>query len=137
MRAITLLMLCGVLAGCATDASPQAALAMAPGQAGITISRSNGLLYMGVPASVDVNGERVTSLAVGQSYSGAVRPGPAVLTVSAWSSPGQSSYRFTVEPGKSYRFIVSPRTNNIVAGAAFGLIGQSAEGGGPFSVSPL
>jgi hypothetical protein len=127
------LLLC---AGCATDNPAPQAFAPAPGQASITIIRSSSLMYMGAPASVDVNGARVANLNVGQSYTGAVSPGPTAITVSAWSSPGASSFRFNVEPGKSYRFVVGPRSENTVSGMLGGAIGQSAEGGGPFQVSP-
>lgn len=91
---------------------------------------------MAAPASVDMNGARIADLGVGQSYSGPIQPGMATLTVSAWSSPGQSSFRFNAEPGKSYRFVVGPRGESMAAGMAGGLIGQGMEGGGPFQIAP-
>jgi len=101
-------------------------------------------MYLAAAASVDVNGERVANLGRGQSYTGAVVSGPAIVTVSAWSAPGQSSYRFTVEPGKSYRLLVTPRGEPLAAGVAgaavagpfAGLATEAAEGGGPFQVAP-
>lgn len=93
-------------------------------------------MYAGAPASVDLNGSRVASLGVGQSYTGPVQPGMVVLTVSAWSAPGQSTFRFNVEAGKSYRLIISPRGQGMLAGMVGGVVGQAAEGGGPFQVTP-
>jgi len=89
-----------------------------------------------IPASVELNGIRIASLGRGETYTSGAAPGPAVLTVSTWSSPGASSYRFTIEPGKTYRFTVSPRGANMAAGMAAGLIGQALEGGGAFEIAP-
>ena len=98
-----MLLACG---GCVTDqfgASSDAA----PGQASITISRSDDFTDRAAAASVEINGKSVATLAAGRTYTGTVPPGPAVLKVSAWSAPfglathrlpaGSTSYRFTVE----------------------------------------
>lgn len=132
------------VAGCTMDSVVPSAVAPPPGQASLNITRSSSLIYAAALASVDVNGARVADLGVGQSYMGVVRSGPAVLTVSAWSSPGSSSFRFTVEPGNSYRFVVTPRIENTMVGvlpAAFagplaGMAAKAAEGGGPFQITP-
>ena len=116
-RSALLLMLlaCG---GCVTDQFG-ASSAATPGQPSITISRSDDLTYRAAAASVEINGKSVATLAAGRTYTGTVPPGPAVLKVSAWSAPiglathrlpsGSTSYRFTVESGKSYSFVISPR----------------------------
>src|SRR5690606_8558257 len=98
MRAILLLAIL-FITGCTqtTSAPPAVSVAPAPGQAAVTITRSGSLLYAGAPASVDLNGARVASLGVGQSWSGSVPPGNAVITVSAWSSPGVASVQFQAE----------------------------------------
>jgi hypothetical protein len=124
------------LAGCMTDQPMPSVKPIAAGQASITITRTSDTLYFAAPATVELNGTKIASLGVGEAYTGGVGRGPAVLTVSAWSAPGSSSYRFAVEPGKSYRFTVSPRTEPMLAGMVGGLIGQAIEGGGPFQVAP-
>ena len=134
-RSILLLQL-AVLVGCVTDGATPSAHAIAPGQATISITRSNDLLYVAAPASVELNGAKVASLGRGETYSGGVGPGPAVITVSTWSTPGSTSYRFNVEPGKTYRFTVSPRGANFAAGMVGGLVGAAIEGGGAFQVAP-
>jgi hypothetical protein len=59
-----------------------------------------------------------------------VRPGPTVLTVTCWCGPGRYSVKFNAEPGKSYRFLVSPRGEQfaaeMVGTAAGGVIGGMA-----------
>lgn len=122
-------------AACNTDSTQIPSVAAVPGQASLTITRSSDLMYMGAPAAVDLNGARIADLSVGQSYSGNVPPGMAVLAVSAWSAPGSSSLRFNLEPGKSYRFVVTPRGAQMAAGMAGGIVGQAVEGGGPFQIA--
>lgn len=105
-------------------------------QATIAVTRSGALAYFAAPATVTLNGAKIADLGVGQSYTGSVAIGPAVLTVSAWSSPGQWTLRFTAEAGKSYRFVVSPRLENTTSGMLGGMAGQAQEGGGPFKIEP-
>jgi hypothetical protein len=125
-----------VLTGCQTTADSATPIGAAPaaGMAAITITRSNDLMYVGAPASISVNGEKVADLGVGQSYSGSVRPGSVIVSASAWSAPGQSSTRFQAEAGKTYRLQVMPRAVHTTSGAIGGLAGQAVEGGGPFQV---
>lgn len=108
----------------------------APGQATISITRSSDLLYVAAPASVELNGTKVASLGRAETYTGRIAPGPVVVTVSTWSSPGASIHRFTAKPGKTYRFTVSPRGANMAAGMVGGLLGQAIEGRGAFEIAP-
>jgi hypothetical protein len=147
-RPIVLLMLLAC-AGCVSDQSPAPGVAAGPGQATVTITRSSDdLTFMSAAANVELNGKPIAMLALGRSYTGSLPPGPAVLKVSAWSAPlgmanhrlpsGSTSYRFTVEPGKSYSFIVSPR-GEVAAHDAHDAAAASGEategGGGPFQIA--
>jgi hypothetical protein len=126
-----------VLAGCVTDGSMPLTQAVAPGQATLSIMRSDDFLYMAMPVSVELNGAKIASIGKGETYTGGVAAGPAVVTVScAWASPGVASYQFTAVPGKTYRFTVSPRSANFAASIAGGVLGQAIEGGGPFQIVP-
>ncbi len=143
---LSMLLACG---GCVTDqfgASSDAA----PGQPSITISRSDDLTYRAAAASVEINGKSVATLAAGRTYTGTVPPGPAVLKVSAWSAPlglathrlpaGSTSYRFTVESGKSYSFVISPRGEPAASDTAHNgggsSSGEAVEGtGGAFQIA--
>lgn len=133
-----------LLGGCATGGStpPTSVNAAttrptAPGQATISISRTNEFAGSAATASVELNGAKIASIGNGESYTGGIAPGPAVVSVSAWSSPGASTTRFTAEPGKTYRFMVTPRGENFAAGMIGGLVGQAVEGGGPFEIKPV
>ena len=110
--------------------------------ASVTIIRSNDLVAVAAPASVDVNGERFADLALGQTYSGAVRPGPTVLAVTCWYGPGRYSIKFNAEPGRSYSFLVSPRGAQFGAEVLGGMIGvamdtaYNGDKSGTFQITP-
>lgn len=124
------------LAACTTTSTPAPPAGPPPaGMAALAITRSSSLLYLAAPADVEVNGEKVAGLAVGESYNGTVRPGPTIITVSAWSAPGRYSFRFNAEAGKSYALLVSPRSEQMTAGLGGGIVGQVVEGNGPFKVT--
>ena len=116
-----------LLTGCVTDQVAPTAFSPQPGQAGIRITRTGGLYGAAVSADVDANGERIASLASGGSYSGGVRPGPLVLTVSCWSSPGHYTIRTNVEAGKVYDFQITPRGEQFGAGMAGSVVGLAAD----------
>ncbi len=124
------------LAGCVTDSPAPKALAIAPGQASLTITRSSGMMYAAASAVVELNGTKIASLSAGETYTGPVAAGPAVVTVSAWQSPGRSSHSFTVQPGKAYRLEVSPRGESLAVAVVGGVVGQAIEGGGMFRITP-
>jgi hypothetical protein len=126
-----------LLAGCATGGNTPSASAIAPGQATISISRADEFMYSGGSVSVELNGAKVASIGKGESYTGGVDPGPAVVSVSAWASPGASHHRFNAERGKTYRFVVSAREANFAAGMIGGVLGQAIEGGGPFEIKQV
>jgi hypothetical protein len=124
------------LAACAAGAVGPAANEPVPaGMAQIVVTRSSDLLYLGAPATVEVNGERFADLAVAETRSVAVRPGSALVTVSAWSAPGRYTLRFNAEADRRYRLHVTPRSEQMAAGMAAGFVGQAIEGGGPFRVA--
>ncbi|MBV9984571.1 hypothetical protein [Bradyrhizobium sp.] len=119
------------LAGCVTDQSAPlsaaAPVAVAPGQAVLTISRTSGFYASGVSADIDANGSRIASLGRGETFSGGIRPGPVVLTVSCWSGPGHYVVRFNAEPGKRYAFEVSPRDEQFGVTMVAGMVGVIAD----------
>ncbi|SMX60094.1 Conserved exported protein of unknown function [Bradyrhizobium sp. ORS 285] len=106
------------------------------GPATVEITRTTDLLFMGVNATVEINGAKMASLGRGESYSGQLTSGETTITVSAWSSPGSSNIRFNAEPGKTYRMLVGPRGNHFGAAMVGGLLGAAIEGGGAFEIVP-
>ena len=115
------------------DAASTAAHAAPKGSATVAITRSTDLLFLAAPAAIEINGTKVASLGRGESFNGPIAPGP---TVSTWSTPGSSSYRFTAVPGKTYKMVVVPRTKNYAANVVGGLVGAAIEGGGAFEFVP-
>jgi hypothetical protein len=116
--------------------SGQAAYAAPAGRTAVSITRSNDMLYFGSSASVEINGRKVASLGRGETYTGDIAPGPTVVNVSSWSSPGVSSYSFNAQWGKSYSLTVKPHGANFGAAMVGGLVGQAVEGHGQFEIAP-
>src|SRR5689334_20935889 len=115
-------------AGCASPPAQPIVASVAPGQAKITITRTDSpACIAGCSVQVDANGEHLTELAPGQSYTGGVRPGTVTLTVWQALDIGQYKIEFKALPGKSYAFEVSPRIEHRVAGVLFGLSGLFVE----------
>jgi hypothetical protein len=90
--------------------------------------------------AIDLNGERVANLGIGERYSTAIAPGASIVGASVWSSPGRYSVRFNVEAGKDYAFVVSPRGEYLAAGMAGGMAGVAIdtavnEDSGPFKIT--
>jgi len=110
--------------------------AASKGRTTVAITRTNDFLYLAAPAAIEINGTKVASLGRGESFNGQIAPGPTVVTVSTWSSPGSSSYRFNAVAGRTYRMIVGPRGKNYAAVVVGGLVGAAIEGGGAFEVVP-
>jgi len=124
------------MAACAVDAVIPSAHAASAGKTTLSITRSSDMLYVAMSAAVEVNGQKVASLGRGETFTGVVAPGPTVVKVSNWSSPGASSYSFKAVPGKTYRLTVSPHSGNFVASLAGGFVGAAIEGHGPFEIVP-
>ena len=101
----------------------------------LQFTRPSVYMYALPDAYIDVNGTRMTNLANGSSYKGSVKPGPVTIVVTNWQSPGRSTLSFRAVAGKTYRFTIAPRTQNLVATVAGGLIGQAIEGGGMFQIT--
>jgi hypothetical protein len=131
-------------AGCAAQPAAPIVAAVAPGQAKITIRRTDTpACIAGCSVQIDANGNHLTELAPGQSYTGGVPAGAVSLTVWQSLDIGQYKIEFKALPGKSYAFEVSPRIEHRVAGALFGLSGlfvetvASGEHAGGFQITPV
>jgi hypothetical protein len=131
-------------AGCASQPAAPIVAAVAPGQAKITITRTDTpACIAGCAVQIDVNGNHLTELAPGQSFTGGVPAGTVTLT--AWQALdiGQYKLEFKAVPGKTYAFEVSPRTAHKVAAIVGGLSGlfietvASGEHSGGFEITPV
>jgi hypothetical protein len=131
-------------AGCAAQPAAPIVSVVAPGQAKITITRTDTLACIApCPVQVDANGNHLTELALGQTYSGGVPAGSVTLVV--WQSLDIGQYKLELKavPGKTYAFEVSPRTEHKVAAFLFGMSGlfaetvASGEHSGGFQITPV
>jgi len=94
-------------------------------QARIVVERDTSLLFLGAGAVVEVGGARIGTIGRGGSVSRDVAAGPVTVKVRAVASAGQFVVRFNAKAGKTYRFMVSPRSDQMLLGAAFGAIGDA------------
>lgn len=117
-----------MLSACGTTAElTQADLAapVPPGQARIIISRDKSFMYGGGAATVSVNGDEVASLGTGGGASIAITPGKIRLSVKTPMTVGKFTIVFDAKAGKTYKFMVSPRTGEYWTGGFFGVIGDA------------
>jgi hypothetical protein len=130
--------------GCASQPAAPIVSTIAPGQAKITIMRTDpSACIIACPAHIDANGNHLVDLAPGQSFTGGVQRGPVTLTVSQSGDIGHYNVQFDAAPGKTYAFEVSRRIEPTVAGAVGGLAGLLLEEGvsgdhsGSFKITPM
>jgi hypothetical protein len=133
-----------VCAGCASQPAAPIVSTIAPGQAKLTITRTDpSACIIACPAHIDANGNHLVDLASGQSFTGGVPHGPVTLTVSQSGDIGHYNVQFDAAPGKLYAFEVSRRIEPTVAGAVGGLAGLLLEEGvsgdhsGSFKIAPV
>ena len=131
-------------AGCASQPAQPIVSTVAPGQAKITIKRTDSpACIAGCAVQVDANGQHLTELAPGQTFTGGVPAGTVTLTVWQSLDIGQYKVEFKAVSGKTYAFEVSPRIEHRVAGVLFGLSGlfvetvASGEHAGGFQITPV
>jgi hypothetical protein len=121
------------LAGCASaDAVDTAALAKTPiaaGKARVTITRVSALQYAAAPATITLNGQKVASVASGDTAIIDVPAGANVLAASAWSYPGEFFVKLNAVPGKNYALEISPRAGSLGPSILLGPIGGMIDAG--------
>lgn len=123
----TLLVTAACSAGCASQPAAPLVSAVAPGQARISIRRTDEGPSWGAGAQIEINGALAAALAPGQSYTGGVSPGPVTMIASAKMDVGQYVVKFDAVAGKTYAFEVSPRGAHTAAGVLGGAAGMILE----------
>lgn len=130
-RAFAGVVLAGVvLAGCGSTGASNLELATADvpaNKARLTITRTSDILYMGVPATIKVNGKKVASLALGASTIVDIAPGSNVISADAWSYPGTFSVKLEAKAGQRYALEVAPRGDSFLPGALLGPFGGAID----------
>lgn len=129
-----------VLAGCASTGDSELATqslnagsdAAAPqsvpaGKSRLVLSRPSGMLYMAVPASVKVNGNKVADLYGGNSHTLDIAPGKVSIMVDSWNYPGSWTDELAAAAGVTYEIEVGPREDGVGTAVMFGAIGGAIE----------
>jgi hypothetical protein len=114
------------LTGCGTKGEETASLInspIPPGKARLTLTRPSTILYAGVPATITLNGTKVSELASGGITLIDVPAGNNVLAASAWSYPGAFSVKLAAKAGERYALEIAPRTASFAPGALLGPVG--------------
>ena len=142
---VILAVLCSVLASCSTTSLESQTKAQSPRQARIQFLRDSHLIAMGdIAPEIQVNGEKVGTLANNSQFFIDRDPGTYKISVQAALSFGGSSTTVTLRPGGVAYVEIAPRTAYIMGsamgGAVGGLIAASGEpssGSGRFGITVL
>lgn len=146
MRALTLVLLVGVISGCAATGPKYGEVAptiptLKPDKARLTLLREQHVLYMALGARVEINGLQVASLSNGAFTYTDQMPGRINISVDNWSFPGKYVISIDVKPGTENYFEVFPRSESF-GPVLFGYIGtaidaQVNQNSGAFKVVPI
>jgi hypothetical protein len=124
LQAIGSLFCAAFVAGCASTPTQPISIGSPPsGQAQLVITRTDEFMYALVSPAIEVNGVKVAELARGQTYATAGPPGPVTVAVYHWQHPGRYRITINTQAGKTYRMIVSPRSESMYFGLVGGLAG--------------
>lgn len=127
-KLLSLLAVTLMLSACGTTKGLDMGQVTAPigkGQARIVVERDNSLLYVGAGATIEINGAKVETLGLGGAVTKDVRAGQVAVSAQATASFGKFTVRFVAQPGKTYRFKVSPKSDALLLGSAFGIVGDA------------
>ena len=108
---------------CATTSNTQSYISPSQMQetAQLVIKREQGFLYSGLSANININGQKVGSLAKGSTQSFYASTGRNFISVKAFGMPGESSISLNTKKGESYFFTISPRKETAWSGILGGI----------------
>jgi hypothetical protein len=128
MRKFILLACIILLSGCGTQGVANLDLMNQPipsDKARVIVTRDNSLLYMAAAATVSVNGSKIASLGRGGSVVYDIPDGRNLVSVTTPMAFGNFSNSFEAKAKKTYSFEVSPRSEALMVGSAFGMLGDA------------
>lgn len=94
-------------------------------EARIIVERDTSLLYLGAAADVEINGKQVASLGRGGKVIHDVQAGESKVRASTFGAFGSFSVRFDAKAGETYQFDLRPKTDALILGSAFGVVGDA------------
>ena len=142
-RAVCVALLAAALvSACGTTTADNASLAQRPlqaSQARLKIYRTNEFMAAGPAARVKIDGREIANLGIGGSTILDVAAGSHNIVVETDGHPRVYAITLQTKPGMLYTLEVSPRSEAVMSGAVFGLVGMLAEAsinenGGTFQV---
>ena len=112
-----------VLGGCASTSNTQSYISPSDMKetAQLVITREEGFIYSGLSANINVNGQKVGSLAKGSTQNFYASPGRNFISVRAFGMPGESSISLNTKKGESYFFSIAPRKETAWSGVLGGI----------------
>lgn len=128
MKNLLLIAVVLILTGCGTTNTLKPEDLQMPirkGEARLIIERDNSLLYLAAAADVSVNGAKVASLGRGGSVVRDVPARQTVISITTASALGNFTLLLDPAAGKTYRFVVSPSSDQLLLGSAFGMAGDA------------
>jgi hypothetical protein len=103
------------------------------GNARLYFMRDSGFLAGGINARIQINGQTKPGLANGGFIFTDEKAGNIYIKIDGGPfNPGDANLTINAAAGKTYYFLVTPNTSNIMAGGMFGLLGSAARGDGTF-----
>jgi len=99
------------------------------GKARLVLNRGGGIVFVGAPAIVRVNGQEVASVWADKSAVVDIAPGNAVVSVAAWAAPGDYAVGLKAKAGATYYFEIAARPERINFLGTIGAIGQIIDAG--------
>jgi hypothetical protein len=131
LKAVSAAVLIGALAsGCGTKTAENAALETSSLQASsarLKIYRTSDIIASGPAAVVRIDGREVASLGIGGSTVVDIPAGERKVVVDAFGALGAYTLPLHAKAGTLYTMEISPRSEAVVAGALFGLVGSAIE----------
>jgi len=106
-------------------------------QARLYFLREGEFTNAGLTARVHLNGAKVVDLNMDGFAYADHQAGEVLIMIDASLNPGEAKQTIKIESGKTYYFSVSNNSDNVMAGALFGIIGAAAEGGGRFTFTRI
>jgi hypothetical protein len=131
LKAASAAVLIGALvSGCGTKTAENAALETSSLQASsarLKIYRTSDIIASGPAAVVRIDGREVANLGIGGSTVVDIPAGQRKIVVDAFGALGAYTLPLQAKAGTLYTMEISPRSEAVVAGALFGLVGSAIE----------
>ncbi len=94
----------------------------------VTVERPSAVLYAGAPATIKLNGTKMTDVWGGATSSFHVPAGQNAVSASAWSYPGEYTVKLNAVAGQNDKLIVEPRGASFLPAATLARFSHEGSG---------